>query len=103
MSNERSVKRLFSHVRKAYGRLDVLINSAGIGAMNHSLLTPVSTIRDQMSMVRPPPLPFGAIAQYGQQAWQPVTVKPGIIGPAPLSETQVLETDVLLIMQHIRN
>ena len=40
VSDESNVKRLFSEIRKTYGRLDVLINNAGIASMNHSLLTP---------------------------------------------------------------
>ena len=45
VSEEYSVKKMFSEIRKKYGRLDVLINNAGIASMNHSLLTPISTAR----------------------------------------------------------
>jgi 3-oxoacyl-[acyl-carrier protein] reductase len=41
--DEPAVKALFSKVRKEMGRLDHLINNAGIASMNHSLLTPVTT------------------------------------------------------------
>ena len=41
--DEDAVKALFSRVRKEMGRLDHLINNAGIASMNHSLLTPVAT------------------------------------------------------------
>ena len=46
VSDERAVRNIFSHIRKAYGRLDVLINNAGRASMNHSLLTPMDTVRD---------------------------------------------------------
>ena len=41
--DEAAVKALFSRVRKDLGRLDHLVNNAGIASMNHSLLTPAST------------------------------------------------------------
>ncbi len=44
VTDEPAVKRLFSEVRKTHGRLDNLINNAGIASMNHSLLTPISTL-----------------------------------------------------------
>lgn len=46
VSDELAVKRMFSVVRKKYGRLDHLINNAGIASMNHSILTPVSTVHN---------------------------------------------------------
>jgi 3-oxoacyl-[acyl-carrier protein] reductase len=45
VASEQDVSQLFAHIRKQAGRLDVLINNAGIASMNHSLLTPVSTVR----------------------------------------------------------
>jgi len=45
VSDEKQVRQIFSTIRKTYGRLDNLINNAGIASMNHSLLTPVSTVR----------------------------------------------------------
>jgi 3-oxoacyl-[acyl-carrier protein] reductase len=36
---------MFSDISKTYRRLDVLLNNAGIAAMNHVLLTPVSAVR----------------------------------------------------------
>lgn len=47
--NEREVKSLFSLVRKNYDQLDHLVNNAGIASMNHSLVTPLSTIEDVFS------------------------------------------------------
>jgi len=44
VSDENKVKQLFSSIRKQYGRVDNLINNAGIASMNHSLLTPASTV-----------------------------------------------------------
>jgi len=45
VSDELETKKMFSHIHKTYGRLDILINNAGIASMNHSLLTPISTVR----------------------------------------------------------
>jgi 3-oxoacyl-[acyl-carrier protein] reductase len=44
VGDEASVKQLFKEVRKTSGRVDNLINNAGVAAMNHSLLTPAATI-----------------------------------------------------------
>ena len=44
VGEEVEVERLFVDLRKDYGRLDHLINNAGIAAMNHALLTPASTV-----------------------------------------------------------
>jgi len=44
ISDEEKVLELFSVIRKKYGRLDVLINNAGIASMNHFLLTPIGTV-----------------------------------------------------------
>ena len=45
VSDEKTVKEIFTYIRKTHGRLDVLINNAGIASMNHSLLTPMDTAR----------------------------------------------------------
>jgi 3-oxoacyl-[acyl-carrier protein] reductase len=45
VSDENSVKKMFAEIRKKHGHLDVLINNAGIASMNHSLLTPLKTVR----------------------------------------------------------
>ena len=42
--DEKNVKRMFSQIRKSYGRLDILINNAGIASMNHALLTTMDTV-----------------------------------------------------------
>jgi 3-oxoacyl-[acyl-carrier protein] reductase len=44
VGDEPAVKRLFSEIRSHEGRLDILINNAGIASMNHSLLTPIAAV-----------------------------------------------------------
>jgi 3-oxoacyl-[acyl-carrier protein] reductase len=44
VSREADVIALLKHVQRDYGRLDVVVNNAGIASMNHSLLTPASTV-----------------------------------------------------------
>src|SRR5690349_10553786 len=44
VSDEKQVKLLMREIASTFGRLDVVINNAGIAAMNHSLLTPVNTV-----------------------------------------------------------
>jgi 3-oxoacyl-[acyl-carrier protein] reductase len=48
VADEVQVKELFAQVRKDFGRVDNLLNNAGIAAMNHSLLTPFATVRRVM-------------------------------------------------------
>jgi 3-oxoacyl-[acyl-carrier protein] reductase len=43
VTNEAEVKKMFRQVYREFGRLDVLINNAGIASMNHSLLTTINT------------------------------------------------------------
>lgn len=45
VTDEKQVLRAFAGIRKRHGRLDNMINNAGIASMNHSLLTPVSAVR----------------------------------------------------------
>jgi len=45
ITDEVKVKEMFSFIRKKYGKLDVLLNNAGIASMNHSLLMPLETVR----------------------------------------------------------
>jgi len=45
VSDEAQVKDLFTQVRREFGRLDAVLNNAGIASMNHALLTPVATVR----------------------------------------------------------
>lgn len=44
VGDEPAVKSGIAAVAREYGRIDVLINNAGIAAMNHSLLTPIGTV-----------------------------------------------------------
>jgi len=44
VADEGAVKNIFSAIRKNFGKLDVLINNAGVASMNHLLLTPGSTV-----------------------------------------------------------
>lgn len=46
VTNEDAVKRMFAEISSNYGRLDVLVNNAGVASMNHMLLTPVSVARN---------------------------------------------------------
>ncbi|MFN8258872.1 MAG: SDR family oxidoreductase [Bacteroidales bacterium] len=44
VSDEKAVIQFVSGVSKKYGRIDYLINNAGIASMNHSFLTPLSVV-----------------------------------------------------------
>lgn len=46
ITDERSVKQMFTEIARSHGRLDVLINNAGIASMNHILLTPTQVARN---------------------------------------------------------
>jgi len=45
IADETKVNSLFRDIKKDFGRLDVLINNAGIASYNHSILTSVSTVK----------------------------------------------------------
>ncbi len=49
ISDEPAVKKMYNQVRKTYGRLDALINNAGIASMNHALLTTIDTVNKVFS------------------------------------------------------
>ena len=49
IADEPAVKRMFLDVSRKYGRVDVLINNAGVASMNHSVLTPLSTAQELVS------------------------------------------------------
>ena len=44
VADEPQVLALFRHITQRHGRLDAVINNAGLATMNHALLTPVSTV-----------------------------------------------------------
>ncbi len=46
VSDDEKVTQLIIQTRKKYGRIDVLLNNAGIASMNHFLLTPTKTVRE---------------------------------------------------------
>jgi len=45
VTDEVAVGQMFKEIRKTHKRLDVLINNAGIFTINHTLLTPISSVR----------------------------------------------------------
>lgn len=49
VSDDKAVKQILANIRRQYGRLDHLINNAGTGSMNHSLLTPLSSVQEVLS------------------------------------------------------
>lgn len=49
VSDEKAVINIFSSIRKDYGKLDNLINNAGIASMNHAILTPISSVHNVLN------------------------------------------------------
>ena len=49
VTDEAAATRMFATIAKDFGRLDNLINNAGIAAMNHAVLTPMETVNDVLS------------------------------------------------------
>lgn len=45
VADEKAVVSMVRDVVKSFGRLDILINNAGIASMNHAILTPIDTVR----------------------------------------------------------
>lgn len=44
VADERAVQKMVAQIRKRHGKIDVLLNNAGIASMNHILLTPLKTV-----------------------------------------------------------
>lgn len=44
ITDEKALIRFVKNVYKLYGRIDVLINNAGVASMNHFMLTPLSAV-----------------------------------------------------------
>ena len=44
VGNEKAVKNMISEVAREFGKIDYLVNNAGIASMNHSMLTPLSVV-----------------------------------------------------------
>ncbi len=49
VTDDEAVCGMVDSIRERHGRLDVTINNAGVASLNHSLLTPVNTVRDVFS------------------------------------------------------
>jgi 3-oxoacyl-[acyl-carrier protein] reductase len=49
VTDEPKMCALLAHIRETHGRLDILINNAGIASMNHTVLTPLSSAERIMS------------------------------------------------------
>jgi len=49
VSDEPAVIAMFAEIRRRHGRLDVLVNNAGIASMNHSLLTPMKAVHSVLA------------------------------------------------------
>ncbi|MDB4986298.1 MAG: Short-chain dehydrogenase/reductase [Myxococcaceae bacterium] len=45
VSDEAKVARMMSEIRRTHGGLHAVVNNAGVAAMNHVMLTPISTVR----------------------------------------------------------
>lgn len=50
VTDESQIKALFSWINREFGRLDVLINNAGVASMNSFMLTPTDSIRRVMDV-----------------------------------------------------
>jgi 3-oxoacyl-[acyl-carrier protein] reductase len=49
VADEAQVRAMLSSIQQRHGRLDILINNAGVAAMNHALLTPSATLDQIMA------------------------------------------------------
>jgi 3-oxoacyl-[acyl-carrier protein] reductase len=44
VKDEAAIKKVFHFIKLKYKKIDFLINNAGVASMNHSILTPLSTV-----------------------------------------------------------
>jgi 3-oxoacyl-[acyl-carrier protein] reductase len=49
VTDEAQVRQMISSIQKRHGRLDILLNNAGVASMNHILLTPTATVNRIMA------------------------------------------------------
>ncbi len=49
VADEAQIKAMMSSIKERHGRLDIVINNAGIASMNHALLTPATTVEKIMA------------------------------------------------------
>jgi 3-oxoacyl-[acyl-carrier protein] reductase len=49
VSDEQQVKEAIAQIRRSHGRLDVVVNNAGIASLNHFLMVPASTVDKVMA------------------------------------------------------
>lgn len=49
VADEKAVQEMLAEVYKRHGRVDVLLNNAGIASMNHVVLTPLQTVKNVFS------------------------------------------------------
>ncbi len=49
VADEKAVQHMVRKIRKKYGKIDILLNNAGIASMNHILLTPLKTVEQIFS------------------------------------------------------
>lgn len=48
--DEKQVNHFAKQIRKEFGKIDALINNAGVAAMNHFMMTPLDTARNLMEV-----------------------------------------------------
>jgi 3-oxoacyl-[acyl-carrier protein] reductase len=49
VADEKAVQQMVRKIRKKHGKIDILLNNAGIASMNHFLLTPLKTVENIFS------------------------------------------------------